>query len=84
MSDVEKALSTSGPLYRDGSNNEENPPVSDASSQEAEKEIDLEKNQPVKEAPQPDAGKDTMSGSTSNSMIVDWNGADDPEFPQNL
>lgn len=84
MPDVEKELSTDGVLYRDRSNTQEDSPVSDSSSHDAEKEQDLEKNQQDKAAAQPDGGQDPTSSSASKTMLVDWNGPDDPEFPQNL
>lgn len=73
MADVEKALSQAESL-------DERSPISDGSSHNVDKEEDGK--------PQAGAmkhnGKDDVPVSNSESILVDWDGPKDPEFPQNL
>lgn len=83
MADVEKALGTSGGR-RDGDVTDERSRISDDSSHDPEKRDDFEKSDLTTTDGVEDHGRDNSSNTTPSTLIVDWDGPDDPEFPQNL
>lgn len=84
MADEEKALDTRGGHYSQAGYMDERSPVSDRTSYDVEKEDHGEKTDETKAAEAEGNSKDKNSESNAQGVIVNWDGPNDPEFPQNL
>lgn len=78
MADIEKGL-VAGGSHLDGRDLDQRSRISDDSSHDLEKRYEAEKTDPA-----PTDGPEQPGAPKLDANLVNWNGPDDPEFPQNL